>query len=329
MEFDFGDKHISLDKGDIFGFIALFIPVVRIFGIFWLIKRIRRGLHLTKGGFWGFILLGLFVFGGGLGELFGWLEGLFLPLTIVSVLILGVWGYFKNAESKDGEYSAFYNGLDSVSIAEAAHAMGVSEKRIIRDFKRLRKKHLVPDEAYIDQGEKLIVFTRKGRPIHEKKKPAPVYQPPKDESEYDKIVHRIRQLNDEIDDEAVSAKMYHIEDTTASIFDIIQQMPERAGEIQVFMEYYLPTTLALLEKYARLEKQKNGGENITAAKRRIEGIMDKVVEGFDVQLDKLFKSEAIDITADVKTLEKMMKMDGMTGKKGDGKPQAGTTAGSH
>lgn len=324
MEFDFGNKHVHLEKGDIFGLIALFIPVVRIFGIFWLIKVVRRKLHLTKGQFWGIIALGLFVLGGGVGELFGTLSGLFLPLTIVSVLILGVWGYFKNNESKDVDYASFFDGLDSVSIEEAAKAMGVSEKRLMKDFNRLRKKHIVPYDAYVDHGEKLIVLTKKGRPVHEKKKPAPVYEPPKDESTYDKIVHDIRRLNDEIDDEVVSEKMYHIEDTTANIFDVIKQKPERAGEIQVFMEYYLPTTLALLEKYARLEKQKSGGENINAAKKRIEGIMDKVVEGFDAQLDKLFKSEAIDITADVKTLEKMMKMDGMTGK-----GQTGTAAGSH
>lgn len=313
MEFDFGSKHIRLDKDDIFGIISLFIPVVRIFGIFWLIKTVRKKLRLTKGQFWGIIALGIFVLGGGVGELFGALEGLFLPLTIVSVLILGVWGYFKNNESRDVDYASFFNGLDSVSVEEAAKVMGVSKRKLMRDFNRLRKNHIIPYDAYVDHSEDLIVLTQKGRPVHEKKKPQ-VYEPPKDESTYDKIVREIRRLNDEIDDEVVSEKMYHIEDTTASIFEIVKQKPERAGEIQTFMEYYLPTTLALLEKYARLEKQPAGGENINASKKRIEGIMDKVVEGFDAQLDKLFKSEAIDITSDVKTLEKMMKMDGMTGK---------------
>ena len=54
------------------------------------------------------------------------------------------------------------------------------------------------------------------------------------------------------------------------------------------------------------------GENITTAKRRIEGIMDKVVEGYETQLDRLFKSDAIDITNDIKVLEKMMRMDGLS-----------------
>ena len=48
--------------------------------------------------------------------------------------------------------------------------------------------------------------------------------------------------------------------------------------------------------------------------QRIEGVMDKVVEGFDTQLDRLFKSDAIDITSEVNTLDKMMRMEGLAKK---------------
>ena len=54
-------------------------------------------------------------------------------------------------------------------------------------------------------------------------------------------------------------------------------------------------------------------EKITAAKQRIEGMMDKVVEGFEKQLDKLFSSDAMDIAADVQVLENMLKKDGLSG----------------
>jgi dTDP-4-amino-4,6-dideoxygalactose transaminase len=69
------------------------------------------------------------------------------------------------------------------------------------------------------------------------------------------------------------------------------------------MDYYLPTTLKILRTYARLEAQEVDGENITATKERIEGMMDTVVEGFESQLDQLFRDEAIDITSDVQVLE--------------------------
>ena len=53
------------------------------------------------------------------------------------------------------------------------------------------------------------------------------------------------------------------------------------------------------------------GENITAAKVRIEGMMDKVVEGFEQQLDRLFQDDAMDITSDVEVLERMLEKDGL------------------
>ena len=60
------------------------------------------------------------------------------------------------------------------------------------------------------------------------------------------------------------------------------------------MNYYLPTTLKILKAYARMEEQGIEGENIRSAKARIEGMMDKVVDGFEAQLDKLFQDDAMD-----------------------------------
>ena len=58
------------------------------------------------------------------------------------------------------------------------------------------------------------------------------------------------------------------------------------------------------------------GENITSAMERIEGMMDKVVEGFEKQLDQLFQGDAMDITTDVEVLERMLAKDGLSDHKG-------------
>ena len=56
------------------------------------------------------------------------------------------------------------------------------------------------------------------------------------------------------------------------------------------------------------------GENITAAMERIEGMVDRVVEGFEKQLDQLFQGDALDITTDVEVLERMLSKDGLSSK---------------
>lgn len=40
-------------------------------------------------------------------------------------------------------------------------------------------------------------------------------------------------------------------------------------------------------------------------------MMDKVVEGFEKQLDQLFQTDAMDIATDVEVLERMLEKDGL------------------
>ena len=131
-------------------------------------------------------------------------------------------------------------------------------------------------------------------------------------AEYQKLVDQLRQRNDRIQHAEMSQKIEMIERTSRRIFDYVRNYPEKKGQLNHFFSYYLPTTLNLLERYAQMEEQKVEGTNITLAKERIEGMMDKVVEGFEKQLDQLFAGTAMDIGADVAVLEQMLQKDGLS-----------------
>lgn len=134
--------------------------------------------------------------------------------------------------------------------------------------------------------------------------------------ERDRAIQEMRRLNDAIEDEEISRRIDQLEDATGKIIDQVIAHPEKLPQIRKFMNYYLPTTLKILKAYARMEEQGIEGENIRSAKARIEGMMDKVVDGFEAQLDKLFQDDAMDITTDVQVLEQMLEKDGLSG--GDG-----------
>ena len=119
-------------------------------------------------------------------------------------------------------------------------------------------------------------------------------------------------MNDEIPGEEMSAKIYRIEEITGKILDYQKSHPNRESQLRSFLNYYLPTTLKILRAYAQLDAQGIEGENISAAKARIEGMMDQVVAGFEKQLDKLFQNDALDIASDVEVLENMLKKDGLS-----------------
>ena len=79
-----------------------------------------------------------------------------------------------------------------------------------------------------------------------------------------------------------------------------------------FMDYYLPTSLKLLNTYAELDRQGIEGENITESKRRTEQTMDTLVDAFENQLDRLFASDALDVSTDIDVMQNMLRADGLT-----------------
>ena len=44
-------------------------------------------------------------------------------------------------------------------------------------------------------------------------------------------------------------------------------------------------------------------------------MLDKVIVAFQTQLDSLFESDVVDITADIQVMERMMAAEGLTGEK--------------
>ena len=79
------------------------------------------------------------------------------------------------------------------------------------------------------------------------------------------------------------------------------------------MDYYLPTTLKLLNAYDRASAAGISGENVDATKAKVEGMMRTIVAAFEKQLDALYGAEALDISTDITVLEQMMAREGLAG----------------
>ena len=210
-------------------------------------------------------------------------------------------------------YLAYIGANRQVILAPMAAAMDVSVRRLTRDLRKMLATHVLPT-GYLDLKAGKLMLTEMGYTEPEPE-PEPQPEPEKNQqpSQEDEILREIRLINDLIPDPVISAKIDRIEEVTHKILQYQKTHPQRTEQLRTFLNYYLPTTLDILRSYARLDAQGVEGENITAAKQRIEGMMDKVVEGFEKQLDKLFSSDAMDIAADVQVLENMMKKDGLSG----------------
>ena len=126
-------------------------------------------------------------------------------------------------------------------------------------------------------------------------------------------VEEMKRLDENIEDEKISQAIRELERTSQAIFQQVREAPEKLPQIRKFMDYYLPTTLKLLNAYDRMSSVGVGGENIDSTKERVEAIMDTIVAAFDKQLDGLFGAEALDVSADITVLETMLAREGLAG----------------
>jgi hypothetical protein len=126
---------------------------------------------------------------------------------------------------------------------------------------------------------------------------------------------QIRQLNDAIADEKLTAQLSEMEDLCRKIFAQVEQRPDKLPQLRKFLNYYLPTTLKLLQSYEKLSSQGVRGQNIDQSLTAIQALMDKIIVAFRSQLDSLFAADSMDITAEIAVMEQMMAAEGLTGPK--------------
>lgn len=172
----------------------------------------------------------------------------------------------------------------------------------------------------IFKGKKYYVPVQAEKPkVEEKPAPEPERKTSTGDPEVDKIIDegygylkQLREANDRIPDEVMSARISRMEAASADIFAYIAEHPEKAPQIRRFMNYYLPTTLRLLTSYDKLSRQRTKGENILNTMFEIEGMMETIAGAFEKQLDSLFSEDAMDIAADISVMESILKQEGLS-----------------
>ena len=224
----------------------------------------------------------------------------------------GVWWAGMRMKKKLRRFRQYMSTIGSnttISISSLASATGRPVQDVREDLQDMLDEGYFPS-GFLDYGGDKLVLSADG--LKEQPKAAPKQKTITVEEAENAVLAEIKAVNDAISHEGMSAQIDRIGIITAKILDYQKSHPEKSPQLHSFLSYYLPTTLKILRAYAQLESQGIEGENITAAKQRIEGMMDKVVEGFEKQLDQLFQGDALDITTDVKVLEQMLSKDGLS-----------------
>ena len=125
------------------------------------------------------------------------------------------------------------------------------------------------------------------------------------------FICQMRQCNDLIPGEAVSAKISRMELIVQRIFRRAEEHPEIIPDLKKLMDYYLPMTVKLLGAYADMDAQPVQGETILASKREIEASLDTLNAAFEKLLDSVFADTALDVSSDITVLNTLLAQEGL------------------
>ena len=133
--------------------------------------------------------------------------------------------------------------------------------------------------------------------------------------EGNKALSEMGRLYMSIKDPEIRIKINEIMRITDKIIQDAIADPSDIPKIRKFMNYYLPTTIKLLNAYDRMDSQGIEGENIDKSLKSITEMLDAAIAAYKKQLDSLFANQALDIETDIAVMNAMLNREGLSDKK--------------
>ena len=112
---------------------------------------------------------------------------------------------------------------------------------------------------------------------------------------------------------AVKAKLRRMEEVSDLIYKQLKKTPEKLNDARKFLTDFVPTTMRVLSIYAELSKNNVQGANIGKTRKQVENMIGDIASAFERQLDAMYHSEAVTVSADISMLDTFMRREGLMG----------------
>lgn len=286
-------------------------------GVMAILSAVFLGLGLGMGGIW----LRLFF--------------LFLVMLLGFMGMINIGCRQKTRLKRAKKYLELSGHNHYINLENLALHTGKKVKFVLKDVKKMLDRGFFP-EGHLDVQETCLMLDdkiykeyldlEKQRKIQEREQKAQELkdslkpqEKPSDTEELEEVIaqgqdciRKLRDMNDNIPGEEISAKLFRLENLLKEIFDGLREHPEQLPQMKKFMNYYLPTTLKLVSAYEQFDDMSAQGEDILEAKAEIEKTLDSINSAFEELLNRMFQSTAFDVTTDAQVLQTMLAKEGLT-----------------
>lgn len=248
-----------------------------------------------------------------------------IPL-VIGVILFAVGTHARRRYKRARKYVEILNGRGFCELKELAEKTNKPEAEIRKDVRKMIQKGVFR-EGYLDKQETCLMINKIAYNYYlqaeeslrqrEKEEAAQKEKEAQMSPEIlemirtgDGYIRTIREANDDIPGEVISRKLDRLEQVVKRIFESVKKHPEQKKEMDKFMDYYMPTTLKLVNAYREFDALEVKGENITKAMGEIENTLDTISLAFEKLLDDLFQDAAFDVSTDISVLQMMLEREG-------------------
>lgn len=252
--------------------------------------------------------------------------GVLLIPFLAGIILSATGNHYRKRYRRARKYVEILNGRGFCEIKELAEKSNQSETETRKDLRKMIQKQVFR-EAYMDKQETCLMINRiaydyylqaeeslRQREMEEAKRKEQEEKMSPEILEMirtgDEYIRTIREANDDIPGEVISEKLDRLEQVVRRIFESVKKHPEQKKEMDKFMDYYMPTTLKLVNAYREFDALEVKGENITNAMQEIENTLDTISRAFEKLLDDLFQDAAFDVSTDISVLQMMLAREG-------------------
>lgn len=201
--------------------------------------------------------------------------------TIKELLYMMDKGYFKQARIVEND-SLFLLDIPTFKLYKD-QKMNLPKSNTYEEVKKIEKE--AHDDTVIERAENLINTSNK-------------------------YLNSITLSISRIENRAFLEKVIELKKTVQNIINIVKRYPEKAQALDKFIDYYLPTTVKLIDAYTEYEIMKSDEKEIIKALKEIDSSIETINDAFEkIQLE-LLEDRTMDIKTDIDTMKLLLNQEG-------------------
>lgn len=120
----------------------------------------------------------------------------------------------------------------------------------------------------------------------------------------------IYNMRNKIEDNDLKKYLISISNSANKIISTIEKEPKKIRKIANFFDYYLPVTLSIIKRYDEIENQNLSSKEMKEFISSTKLMLKSADEAFNKILERLYQNDMINIDADMKVFNSMLKADG-------------------